>query len=255
MVDITDLPIVVDKTRTQNLGGESGARQTMELGIKKQSEADLQKLVQLITIEETDKQERAGNPISHISVDNQPNKPLHDVKYKTVVIYGSLLQKALIHAVETVLSRTIRQMRYDTGALADIKHNWEWIYLPGKGKSASSVNPLSLDFIPQDARLILRPKLDYAWLALRLMKQHTGFQGGYAAATARSPRQGQGAEGFMALTTQKLRRSRHFKNAFSVYAAFSKKNIPSGEGKMFPHGAPIIVVRPRIARAKRRVRV
>lgn len=252
---LTDLPIVVEQRRTQNVGGQKMVRATADIAIdmNKQSSADVRNLIQLITVQETEKQMKLNNPASQITVDNSAAKPLNTVFYKAVVVYGSLLRKLMLKQVEMELSKAIRKTRYDTGALANMD-NWEWIYVPGKGQAVSKP-PSDKDFMPNDARLILRPKLDYAGYATviywsgRYLSRYTMRIGNIVRKFRRPRPRSNAKEGFMAMAAKRLRGSRNFKQAFTVYAAMSKRNAPAGS--KYKHGVPIMVIRPFLSRGKR----
>lgn len=253
-----ELPVVGDKRRTVRIGGEARTAQTINLqaDIKKQSAEDIRTFMKLITIDETEQQGKLGNEPTAISVDNVPSKPLAKAQYRTDVVFGSLLQRAMVAAVEIELAKSIKRLGYvDTGQLQKVRQSWEWLFVPGKGEAAERINPMSIKFMPIGAMLILRPKVEYAGYATVINRTAGGatYQGEYAARKGRAPRRGTGVTGFMGDAAQRLRRSRHFKRAFSIYASYSKRNRTHGDD--YRHGTPVIVVRPRVTRAKRRVRV
>jgi hypothetical protein len=239
MISLAKAPLVIPKTRSIKVDGTTVAeRQTIGYELETQVYSDVLYLLREITLEETEAQIRLDNQPTRFAVDNRDTKPLSAAQYRTDVIFGNALNKAVISAIERGLREAIRKTtNVDTGRLENIHANWNWIYFVGKGTPGTRINARSLKAFPFGAKLVLRPKLDYVgWANMAVARRGQSF----------TPSRGKNKgitrtnnQGFMALAISKLKRSPLFKD-YTIYISFSKKYRVAGD--KYPHGTPSIVL-------------
>jgi hypothetical protein len=247
VANLNAAPMVVARRRTVKFGdGTSGQRESINLDMTKQGLSDIQFLMKAITIEDTRKQEKAGNPATRLAVDSREGKPLKYAQRRTEVTFGSFLDRLLIRNIERELIMSIRRTtQRRTGKLQNI-NNWEWIYYEKKGDPGKKMNPRRLNTLPSGAKLVLRPtrSIPYAswanWAVARKGQDVTPSRGKNKGVTRTTN------QGFMAGSIKKLKRSRLSKN-YTIWISFSKQYQVAGE--TYPHGSPSIVVS---AKRKRR---
>ena len=167
-------------------------------------------------------QDRQGNPITALTVDNSPNKPLALATRRVQALFGNLKAKNVMLAAERWLrhyvgQRTVRR----SGNLQDL---WQW-KLYRKGQKGITVTPQSFDtlpFLPGD-RLALVPMVDYAGQVNARVKNRL-------------------KRGFMAEAATAVRRDKA-SSSFYVYAGFTRAFAVPGE--TWPHGTPYLNISPR----------
>lgn len=245
------LPLVVPKSRAVNLGGMAGVRTTLTSEINAQSLADLHSILVGITREESANQERLGNPAQLVEVDNRTNKPLDQVKAKTVVLFGVALAAAAMRMVETELRQAIsRSTRIRTGTLLDIGGAWEWRFIPrgGVARVVSSASPPPA--FQRGDRLVLVPvHVPYATAVNRAVANGGRLNAHNAPKRGRNPRAARSAQnlGFLATATRAVKRRSEFRQ-FAVVAEFTRAHAVPGE--VYRHGTGVITIRPRFRRVR-----
>ena len=242
------LPTVIEKKKVVKVGGEalSVQRNVVGLDVKRQTVADIQNLIKLITAEEVENQERLGNPATALAVDNSTTKSIKDVQRKTEVAFGNLLQVAAMRMIEMTLATNIKKATASKSGKLSNMSNWEWLLVTPT--ETRIVTKSTLPTMGIDDRVILRPKLKYAGLVNSLVAQ-SSLKSGFSRTTRKNnpKKKIRGRKmGFMGATSQSVKRSRFLK-LFSVYAGTTKAFMIPGE-YMTDIGSPCIIVRPRRGR-------
>lgn len=245
------MPLVVPKSRSVNLGGMAGTRQTLSAEINAQSLADLHSMLVGITREEAANQARLGNPAQLVEVDNRTNKPVDQVKVKVVVLFGVALAAAAMRMVETELRQAIaRSTRARTGRLQNVGASWEWRFVPrgGAARVVSSASPPPT--FQQGDRLVLVPaRVPYASAVNRAVANSGRLNAHNRGKRSTPPRASQNL-GFLATATRAVRRRSEFKQ-FAVLVEFTRTHAVPGE--VYSHGTGVITIRPRFRRMRMRV--
>ena len=232
-------PLVVQKTRTRKLGGSSAVTATNDIlvgDIAKQSSADLQWLLQQITIEESEQQEKIGNNPSALYVDNRDTKPLKEAFYRTEVLFGSELQRRAIAAIEIELRKFInRETTPETGQLEAVPITWMWFYVDKPKGTAVRRDPSTIKQMTLGQALIIAPGVPYASMVNRFAAKQSGM-------------------GFMGRAAKRLRSMRDFKS-WNVRAFYSRRSPLVHPQERWSHGTPCIAISPKSNKsARRRVR-
>lgn len=228
------------------LGSESVSRQTFNLAadINDISVDDFRTTLRGIVIEHIQAQAALGNDQFTTTVDNRTAKPVLEAERKVIVLWGAIIGRMLMSIAKEVLIKAIdNSLGVRSGKLRN-PSNWEWVYIPGGGKTKEGVkvNPSDIPSFGYDDRLVLRPRGDmipYAWFA-----NWRSVGGGRNTTTRRVRKDGQTTKvtsniGFMAKAAEELRRRGELKQ-FSIYAGFSRRFAPSGAARM---GQPFLMVR------------
>lgn len=228
-------------TRTRVLGGTSMTRETFNLAtdIKAITLDDFRATLRGVALLEIQAQARAGNDQFTTTVDNRTAKPLAEAERKAIILWGATIGRLLMNVARETLIRAI------TGALGSRSGrlrnpaNWEWLYIPGGGKTRRGVqiNPTEIASFTYDDRLVLRPKPDvlpYAWFA-----NWRAVGGGRHVVTRRKRGRAVSAVGFMGKAADDLRRRPELKQ-FSIYAAITRRFAPPGAARM---GQPFFMFR------------
>lgn len=227
------LPLVIPKRKTVKLGeGATLDKDTFSfhVDLEKQSLADVRGWMQHLVISDTAQQMSMGNPPQVTTVDDKTDKKLKDINRKATVIFGTVLVKEAMLMIVRELQRAIaRAGMIDTGTLINMQ-NWQWVFIR-RGKSPQNISSgAELPSFTQGDMLVLSPDhVPHASWANMLAKRADG------------------SKGFMAQATAAVRKLPVFKQ-FSVRAVFTSAHSVAGE--RYPHGTPIIVVRPRIRRSR-----
>ena len=224
------LPLVVPKIRTINLGdGHKLSKEQFSFEVQAQGISDIRSMMINLMVNDTEQQIELGNPPQITSVDNKTDRHIEDIERKATIIFGTVLAKEAMQLVVRELERAIIGLELkDTGALSNLQ-NWQWVFIrKGQGPlNISSGAPLGA--FTQGDQLVLSPdRVPYASWANMMAKRITG------------------TKGFMAIATAAVRRLPVFKQ-FSVRVVFTSAHAVAGE--RYPHGTPIIVIRPRIRRS------
>jgi hypothetical protein len=242
---VIDLPLVIDKKRTTNLGGGlSSTSLTTNIGIdiSKQSLADVQNLLRGIALEELARQERLGNRFSRIFVDNQEGKNILQAQRLIVATFGNRLEAIAMRVVESELSRAIAMTtQVRTGKLRDIRGSWEWVYFANRNDTGKPVTADLIASMPAGSFIVLRPKIEYVgWVNMHVKNSGKG-------SITKTIRRGENKGtkkvsnvGFMALATNRITKKKLFKS-FSLWAGFSTQFTASGD--KYPYGSPYIAIR------------
>jgi len=220
-------PIVIPKTRTVKLGeGATLTQQRLNVEIEKQGLSDIRFFMAGIVEDETRVQVEMGNPPSLLTVDNKTNKPIEDIQVRATVLFGVTLAIEAMQMIEREVQRAISGMLLiDTGATLNAS-NWHWLFV-ARGKGAVQISGQVPSFNQGDLLVYYPFSVPHAGWANWMAKKEKG-------------------KGFIAQATAAVRKSPVFKQ-FAVYGIFSSAH--SVPGNDYPHGTPMIVVRPRI-RAK-----
>jgi hypothetical protein len=184
----------------------------------------------LLMATDTQQQIDQGNDPQLLTVDGKTNKPLEEINRNASIIFGTALAQEAMDMIERELQRNIAaDLLIDTGALINMS-NWHWLFVQ-KGKGATIVgDPSQLPSFSRGDTLVFYP-----------------FNIPYASWANMQAKALDGRKGFMARATAAVRKLPVFKQ-FAVYAMFtSAHSVP---GDTYPHGTPIIVVRPRIRRTR-----
>jgi hypothetical protein len=224
-------PLVIPSKKTIDLGG--GVTTTQEiLGVEmaKQGIHDIRFFMADLMQVETQVQIDLGNEPSLIMVDGKTDKLMEDIQTRAQVMFGSLLAKEAMAMVEREVQRAaLSQILYDTGALTD-PANWHWLFIR-KGEGSRPVgDPSQLPPFSQGDQLVYYP----------FAVPHAGW------ANMMSKRMDK-SKGFMARATAIVRKAPIFKQ-FSVRVLYTSKHAVPGND--YPHGTPIVVIRPRIRRSR-----
>lgn len=226
----SDFPLVVPKTRTIKLGDNSLLQDRFKVEVEAQSVADIRAFVHDLTVDEVAIQIELGNPPQITQVDGRTDRRVEDVQKKTVVVFGATLAKEAMQLVVRELQRAIAGFGLkDTGVLSNM-NNWQWVFIR-KGQAAQNISSgAPIETFTQGDQLVLSPdRVPYASWANMLAKRMDG------------------SKGFMAIATAAVRRLPVFKQ-FSVQTVFSSAHSVPGE--RYPHGTPLIVIRPRVRRSR-----
>jgi hypothetical protein len=214
-----------------------------------QTRAILVAVVNDVTADQT----AQGNPPTLMTVDGNAGKALSSVNSKVVVLYGTLMTRALQAVMENTLAAAIDKGTVArSGNLRNVQSNWQWILVSSDpGKSGPVTDPSKIVGFGINDRLVLRPILDYAGVANRataragrLNIKTRGKRGKMGTAENVSKRNQH--IGFMRSAAESLRRNSQFNREFSVYAAFTKRFAVPGE--KWPFGTPYLTIRPRLRR-------
>jgi hypothetical protein len=226
-------PLVIPQNKTIDLGG--GARTTQEIfgvEIAKQGIHDIRFFMADLMQVETQHQIDLGNEPSLIMVDGKTDKLMEDIQVRAQVTFGTVLAKEAMDMVAREVERAIyTALLIDTGATLN-PNNWHWLFKQ-KGKGAVVIGAASqLPSFSQGDSLIYYPfGVPHAGWANMMAKRAKGSR----------------KKGFMAQASAAVRKSPIFKQ-FAVFALYtSKYSVP---GNDYPHGTPIIVIRPRIRRSR-----
>ena len=238
------MPLAVPKTRTVNLGGVVGSRETFGEVIRVQSKADLHSMLVGIATEDTRQQEQLNNPPQIVEVDNRTNKPLDQADRKIVILFGVQLARAAMRMVETELRQAINRSTVSrSGRLGNIGANWEWRYIPkgGSPRIVTAANPPPA--FGRGDRLVLVPvNVPYASAVNRAVansgRMNSHVNKGRKGALPKSAQN----LGFLAATTRVVRRRSEFKQ-FTISAEHTTTHAVAGEGRKW--GTGVIVIRAR----------
>lgn len=231
---------VVPKVSTNIVGRQETFR--LDIDIKKQSLDDIQRIIKDITATETANQERLGNPVSQVIVDNKNNKPFNNVEKKVEVLYGSALPKKAMQTVEQALLIALeRSTGRDTGRLQR-KAYWNW-YLFQDGRVTKLAGAQTFTYFRPGDRVILRPTLNYATVVNNIVANH--------GTVAYKTKGGGLSMGFLGFAANVAKRNAIFK-ALTVYAARDSKY--SMEGEKSTQGTGFIVIKAQKAKKYRQLR-
>ena len=237
------------KTRTIDIGGSTFERDVISKSVQGWTREQVHAALRQTAIGITGQQAKLGNVASTVTVDNSSFKSVDQAEKKIVVLFGTMLAKAVVAAVQRALIATIEASTdRRTGALANLA-NWEWILVPGDGQSRR-VDPFNIASMAINDRLILRPLLKYATAVNQnVAGGRRGFNFKVAKkAKARKVRANTG-KGFFGATAELLRRDSSIRQSFSVYAGFTRRFLAPGEVATAGKGGALqtgqIVLRPK----------
>jgi hypothetical protein len=237
-------PLVVPKTRTTTIGGQSYTKERLSMEIDAQSRADIEAMIRNITAEDTAQQIRL-NPPQLVEVDNLSNKALRDVKKKSVVLFGVLLAAAAMRMAETELRANILKTTNSvSGRLSNISGAWQWRYIPRGGTARVISSPGQLPAFAAGDMLTLKPAgVPYATLANRNVARGGKLQ------KKATKRHGAESLGFLGMTARALRRRPEFRQ-FSVMVEFTKQFAVPGEVMSRKQGTGVLTIRARLRQGR-----
>jgi hypothetical protein len=239
------MPTVIPKTRTINVGGQAGTRQTFGADVMLQSRADLHSMLVGIAGEDTAQQIRLGNRPQLVEVDNRTNKPLDQAQRKVVVLFGTVLARAAMRMVETELRNAIsRSTVARSGRLANIGASWEWRFIPrgGTARVVTSANPPTT-FARGDMLVLVPVRVPYATAVNRAVAN----SGRLTSTRKRKGTKTTSNMGFLAAASRAVKRRTEFKQ-FAVFAEFTQAHAVPGE--VYSHGTGVLVIRPRFRQVR-----
>ena len=239
------MPLVIDKRRTVNIGGQSYSKERLTREIDAQSRADVEAMIRNITAEETAQQIRLNNPPQLLEVDNLSGKSLRDVKRKAVVLFGVLLAAAAMRMAETELRANIQKTTNTrTGRLANIAGAWQWRYIPRGGSARVIHSAGQLPAFNAGDMLTLMPAgVPYATLANRNVARSGQLK------TKATKKREAAQVGFLGMTARALRRRPEFKQ-FSVMVEFTKQFAVPGEVMSRKQGTGVLTIRARLRQGR-----
>jgi hypothetical protein len=229
---VTAPPLVVPKTRTTNLGGESAARTTIPLSfdIAHQGISDLRWMLRSIAASDTAQQIALQNPPAVVEVDNKPAREFEDAQRKIVVLFGTRLAAAAMRLAEQTLRQSIqRATQQRTGRLADVAGAWRWkLITPGRGVRIVTAAS-ELGTFTRGSVLVLEPyAVPYATRVNSLVLGSGSLKSRRASARPRPGQMGppkpKQAVGFLRATAEALRARQEFRQ-FAITVAFSKAHL------------------------------
>lgn len=249
------LPTEIKRNSVRILGQPFSQKETLQYDLRIQSRADVRRFGLSLIANDVVQQGKAGNHPSRVLVDNLDGVDLRRFKRKIEVLFGDLLSKELIKAIERGLRTEIIASRDaidalsrtgwgDTGflsvdALAS-RGAWEWLHVRRAGASRvvqPLANPVALS---AGDMIVYRPRVKFAGLANMFAARQDA---GISPSLWPKPLGKTGGAGFMARAIAPLKRAMIFKN-YVVYATFTKKFNTSGD-TYNKGGMPCIVVRAR----------
>ena len=247
------------KTRTIDIGGSTFERDVISKSVQGWTREQVHAALRQTAIDITGQQAKLGNVASTVTVDNSSFKSVDQAEKKIVVLFGTMLAKAVVAAVQRALIATIEASTdKHAGILANLA-NWEWILVPGEGQ-ARRVDPFSIASLGLKDRLVLRPfnvikttskgPVNYATAVNQnVAGGRRGFNFKVAKkAKARKVRANTG-KGFFGATAELLRRDSSIRQSFSVYAGFTRRFLAPGEVATAGKGGALqtgqIVLRPK----------
>jgi hypothetical protein len=242
------MPIVIEKTATKSLGGDSFTRKQLGAEIALQSKADLHSMLVGITREDSAQQQQMGNPPQLVVVDGMTNKPVQSVTAKVVVLFGTVLARAAMRMVETELkANIIRSTTSRSGALVNLSANWQWRFIPkgGMPRVVTSATPPST-FSLGDKLVLVPVNVPHASAANRAVSRS-----GRLTAAAKGRKRGSKSTqniGFMAKTTAAVKRRSEFAQ-FRVMVEHTLTHAVPGELRKIG-GTAVITIRPRFKQLK-----
>jgi hypothetical protein len=238
-------PLVVPKTRTVNIGGQSYTKERLSQEIDAQSRADVQAMIRNITAADTAEQIRIGNPPQLLEVDNLSGKQLRAVQKKSVVLFGTLLAGAAMRMAEQELRANIlKTTNVHTGRLSSITSAWEWRFIPRGGAARVIRSPGQLPSFQAGDMLTLTPvQVPYATLANRNVARSGQLQ---KKATKRRAAQNLG---FLGMTARALRKRPEFRQ-FAVSVDFTKAHAVAGEVMSRKQGTGVLTIKARLRRGR-----
>jgi len=247
------------KTRIIDIGGSTFERDVISKSVQGWTREQVHAALRQTAIDITGQQAKLGNVASTVTVDNSSFKSVDQAEKKIVVLFGTMLAKAVVAAVQRALIATIEASTdKHAGILANLA-NWEWILVPGEGQ-ARRVDPFSIASLGLKDRLILRPfnvikttskgPVNYATAVNQnVAGGRRGFNFKVAKkAKARKVRANTG-KGFFGATAELLRRDSSIRQSFSVYAGFTQRFTAPNEKARAGKGGDLqtgqIVLRPK----------
>ena len=242
------MPVVIEKSRTTNIGGDAFLRKQLGAEIAIQSKADLHSMLVGITREDTKQQQEFGNPPQLVVVDGMTNKDVEAVKAKVVVLFGTVLARAAMRMVEIELQKNIRAATTSrTGALANLSSNWVWRFIPkgGAPRIVTSGNPPT-SFSLGDKLVLVPVQVPHASAANRMVSR-----GGRLKVAEKGRKKGSKSTqniGFMGKTTATVKRRSEFAQ-FRVMVEHTLAHAVPGELRHIG-GTAVITIRPRFRQLK-----
>jgi len=212
------LPRLKSRTSVQNVGGQQFTieRNTLQFDIQSTTLADIEWQLRAIAFEEIGAQDDLGNIVSRVIVDGRDSKDILTAKRKIQAIFGAKLERQAMRRVVDILQQAIdRTTTKRTGALRNVRANWEWVFALRYNSPGIPVTSELIESMPAGSYVILRPRLDYAGIAnVRLKTQR-----------------------YLPLAAQMMKGKRPFAN-FKVTVGVSRKFKVSGEKSWL--GTPFI---------------
>jgi hypothetical protein len=227
-------PLVVPKTRTTKVGGQTVKRESLTFDIQAQGLSDLHWMLRRIAAVETAGQLKLQNPPSVVIVDKSTARPIEEARKSVVVFYGTRLASVAMRLAENILRQNIeRTTNPRTGRLRAVTSNWRWrLVTPGKGSQVVT-SASDLPAFVRGSMLVLEPYgVPHATRVNQLVIGHGTLRsrrgGGVRGVGAMGPPKPKAAVGFLAATAQALRARAEFKQ-FAITVVFSRTHAIPGE--------------------------
>lgn len=263
-------PLVIKQRKTTRIsldplkkgGVRQGQRDTLVLDMANQGLEDIQFILKAITAEEIIKEEKKGNPLTRLVVDNREGKTLGMAERKTEAFFGNFLDKKMIDLVQRSLMQAIRSAGLagatkQISSVADIDSisDWQWYFIEKPRADGVPINVNKLGNLPQNSALVLMPKsvnaglknmvaawIDAGWKDRDLYYSEKPRKINQSAPITHRRGRSRG-KGFMAKAVGNIKRSRLMKN-YTMSVVFSNASN-SLVGERYGRGTPVIVIRAR----------
>jgi len=268
--NLNKAPLVIKKRKTTRIrfqGEQFGTRDTLVLDMGKQGLSDIQYLMKLIAVEETEKEANAGNEPTFLVVDGKEGAQVSSAQRKIEVFFGTELEQLMIRTVQRSLSTSIKANGATSSDRAlGSSSLWEWGMAATPKDVAVKVNINQVTHIPRGAYLVLKPKSNMVGLAdMFAARKDAGWDestwgsaahamaikaaetGKYGDADRRS-----GGVGFMSKAVSKIKRTRLMRN-FTMFASFTQDFKLRDE--LYSHGTPVIVIKAKRYKRYKRIKV
>jgi hypothetical protein len=199
-------------------------------------------------------QTKKDNPPSEVVVDGTASKSIANANRVVYARFGNRFDKKIVSLVENILARNIKKMTaIRTGALSNVRQNWQWYLINDKNSVGRPVEPRQLKTLQRGQKLVLVPKYvenekgeNYATMANMWSARKTTYRADrrYRKADGPVPRVGVN-KGFIGRTTATLNRRGDFRNAFYARGGFTERFKLPGEVRK-KYGTVFISISPRI---------
>lgn len=247
-----DFPIVIDKTRTQTVGGQRLESQRLRVDMGKQGLADVRAYMRALAESEAEAQRRAGNPPTLVEVDAKTDKRIEDVSRKIEILFGVTLPQAAMREVEIALQAAIdRSTKAHSGRLRAVLGTWQWLFVPaGFGTPRIVTSATAGLTFNQGDRLVLKPTgVPYATIT-NYHVAHSGRLNPKARkvrGVLREPARRLQNAGFLFHAAEAVRKRAAFK-LFHVKVVFTKAHAVPGEVMTREQGTGLIQISARVRR-------
>lgn len=232
---------VVPTRTTRSVGSGTTERFNLKDEINKQSLDDIRQTMRDIAAQEINANEKQGNTVSQIIVDNRDANRIDNAQKRIEVFFGVTVPADAMRTVEAALFAAIeRSTDPETGKL-NSRDAWQWLLIQN-GNETRLGGPQDLTSFNQGDRLLLKPTLNYATLVNNVVAG--GGDIGY------KTKGGGVGMGFLGFAAQATKRNPKFRN-LTIYAGFDPQyNVP---GELSPRGTGFIAIKAKRTRRFRRL--